>query len=90
MGALFPQKSAACGYGQFDPQLDAPAVEKHIDQRESGGRLSRTQAVQDQGKFIAADAAADTAFPEGILQKLSGEADREVPFFMAVPVIDNL
>lgn len=41
-------------------------------------------------EFIAADASADTAFPEGILQKLSGEADREVPFFMAVPVIDNL
>lgn len=41
-------------------------------------------------KFIAADASADTAFPEGILQKLSGEADREVPFFMPVPVVDDL
>ena len=41
-------------------------------------------------EFIAADASADTAFADGILQKLSDKADREVPFFMAVPVIDNL
>lgn len=41
-------------------------------------------------KFIAADASADTAFHDGILQKLSDKADGEVPFFMPVPVVDEL
>ena len=35
-------------------------------------------------EFIAADASADTAFADGILQKLSDKADGEVPFFMPV------
>ena len=41
-------------------------------------------------EFIAADASADTAFADGILQKLSDKADGEVPFFMPVPVVDDL
>ena len=41
-------------------------------------------------KFIAADASADTAFADGILQKLSDKADGEVPFFMPVSVVDDL
>ena len=41
-------------------------------------------------EFIAADASADTAFADGILQKLSDKADGEVPFFMPVSVVDDL
>ena len=55
-------------------------------------------------EFIAADASADTAFADGILQKLSDKAERsfsrapssadtadgEVPFFMPVSVVDDL
>jgi hypothetical protein len=41
-------------------------------------------------EFIAADASADTAFADGILQKLSDKADGEVPFFMPVQVVDDL
>lgn len=41
-------------------------------------------------EFITADASADTAFADEILQKLSDKADGEVPFFMPVPVVDDL
>ena len=46
--------------------------------------------LQQHAEFIAADASADTAFADGILQKLSDKADGEVPFFMPVSVVDDL
>ena len=46
--------------------------------------------AQQHAEFIAADASADTAFADGILQKLSDKADGEVPFFMPVSVVDDL
>ena len=46
--------------------------------------------LPDDDEFIAADASADTAFADGILQKLSDKADGEVPFFMPVSVVDDL
>ena len=92
MDALFPQKSAACGYGQFDPQFDAPAVEKHIDQRESGGRLSRTQAVQDQGKFVAADAKQLMVIIliKNFLQSAGDVLEGDISGVMAIFIIDGL
>ena len=33
---------------------------------------------------------AASGFADGILQKLSDKADGEVPFFMPVPVVDDL
>ena len=51
--------------------------------------LFRRNTEQDM-RIHRRDASADTAFADGILQKLSDKADGEVPFFMPVPVVDDL
>ena len=52
--------------------------------------VAGVMVVNQNTEFIPADASADTAFADGILQKLSDKADGEVPFFMPVPVVDDL
>ena len=70
-----------CGIHVFRKQIKA------------GGKIPGHCFVGTRNKiceFIAADASADTAFADGILQKLSDKADGEVPFFMPVSVVDDL